>query len=195
VHIVCGIFIFYFFSGSVATGAGSVTGGGQLIMNMAFPRLLMPIAMVRTAFVRFLPTVPVLILFMLFGDAHWSFSMLLALVFLVLLTMFGAGMATFMATLQVYFRDTSSFLPYFLRIWLYVSPILFTTEQLEAAVPRRFLLFNPLFSLIGGWNQVLQEGIVPAWDMWLAAAVWAVIALVGGSLFFMSRERDFVVRL
>lgn len=196
VHIVCGIFIFYFFSGSVASGAGSVTGGGRLIMNMAFPRLLMPIAMVRTAFFRFLPTVPVLLLFMLFADIHWSFSMLLALVFLALLTLFSVGMAAFMATLQVYFRDTSSFLPYFLRIWLYVSPILFTVDKIEGRIPRPLLLiFNPLHSLIGGWNLILQQGVVPAWDMWLAAVVWSVVALVGGSLLFMSRERDFVVRL
>lgn len=195
VHIVCGIFIFYFFSGSVSSGAGSVTGGGRLIMNMAFPRLLMPIAMVRTAFFRFLPTMPVLLVFLLLEEPPWSPAMLLCLVFLVLLTLFSIGMAAFMATLQVYFRDTSSFLPYFLRIWLYVSPILMSRQLLESKVPRGILLCNPLFSLIGGWNQTIQEGTVPAWDMWLAAVVWSVVALVGGSLLFMSRERDFVVRL
>jgi hypothetical protein len=31
--------------------------------------------------------------------------------------------------------------------------------------------------------------------MWLGAAFWAVLAFVVGSLFFMSREREFVVRL
>ena len=44
---------------------------------------------------------------------------------IALLTIFAAGAAMFTATAQVYFRDLANFLPYFTRIWLYTSPILF----------------------------------------------------------------------
>jgi teichoic acid transport system permease protein len=152
-HIVCGIFIFYYVSGSITSGAGSVTGGGRLILNMAFPRLLMPMAAVRTAFFRFLPTVPVFLVIKAIAGADWSWTMLLGLVFLALITVFNVGMAAVFATLQVYFRDTSSFLPYVLRIWLYLSPVLWFPEQ----APERFQAFmvlNPLYSLIGGWTDL-----------------------------------------
>ena len=43
---------------------------------------------------------------------------------------FGAGAAMFAATAQVYFRDLTNFLPYFTRIWLYTSPILFYVEDI-----------------------------------------------------------------
>ena len=197
-HIVCGLFVFQLVAGGLQQGATSVTGGGRLIMNMAFPRLLMPLAAVRTAFFRFLPTVPVFLIIKAFTDEPWGVEMLLSIVFLLMITVFSFGLAAIMATLQVYFRDTSSFLPFFTRIWLYMSPVLWTIDDLTGtrkALEPLMLAFNPLFSLIGGWTELALLSTVPAPEVWLAGGAWAVIAAVGGSLLFMSREREFAVRL
>lgn len=196
-RIVGGIFIFYFFSGAVSTGAGSVTTGGRLILNMAFPRLLMPLAAVRTAFFRFLPTVPVYLVFHVVAGGAWTWMMPLGLVFLGLLTLFAMGMAAFMATVQVYFRDASSFLPYFLRIWLYISPVLWSPELAEGRFGHyaKLMVLNPLYSLIGGWTDLTLNGVMPSATIWIAATTWALVALVGGCLYFLSRERDFAVRI
>lgn len=193
-HIVGGLFVYFFVSGSISAGAGSVTGGGRLILNMAFPRLLMPLAAVRTAFFRFLPTLPVYVLISIFAGTKWSWNMLLGVVFLFLIVVFSIGMAAIMATLQVYFRDTTSFLPYFLRIWLYLSPILWFVEEAPARFDK-YMVLNPLFSLIGGWTDLTLRGSIPEPRIWIAAVVWAIVALVGGALIFMSRERDFAVRI
>ena len=61
------------------------------------------------------------------------------------------GLAALMATLQVYFRDASSFLPYVMRIWLYLSPVLWFADQAPAQFAK-YMVLNPLFSLIGGWT-------------------------------------------
>lgn len=196
-HICGGIFVFFFFSGSLATGAGSVTSGGRLILNMAFPRLLMPLAAVRTAFFRFLPTLPIFIIINALAQPPWSFTMLLGLVFLFFLVVFAYGMAAFFAAVQVYFRDTTSFLPYFLRIWLYLSPVLWFPYEARDRLGGLYdwMILNPLFSIIGGWSDLTLRSVVPEPKIWIAAAVWALVAFVGGSLFFMSRERDFAVRI
>ncbi|MCL1897211.1 MAG: ABC transporter permease [Micrococcales bacterium] len=195
--ICCGLFIFYMLSGSISSGAGAVTSGGSLITRLAFPRLLMPFAAVRTALYRFFPTVPVYFVLRAFTNSPWSWNMLLAVVFLFFTVIFSAGLAAMMATFQVYFRDTSSFLPYVIRIWLYLSPILWSVDKANFSNPlwqvERF--GNPLFSLIGGWNELLQNGTIPGWSSWVMAAVWALLSVTAGSLLFMSRERDFAVRL
>jgi ABC-type polysaccharide/polyol phosphate export permease len=107
---------------------------------------------------------------------------------------FGTGMALLLATAQVYFRDTNSFLPYVTRIWLYVSPVLWYPEQVP--VKLRFLeVFNPLFSLLGGWGDLVVKGELIPWTTWVVSAVWAFGTLLVGAIVFMSRERDFAVRL
>ncbi|WP_433164724.1 ABC transporter permease [Kribbella sp. CA-247076] len=194
VHLCAGLFAFYYFSGAMTTGASSVVGGGKLLMNMSFPRMLLPLSALRTAFFRFLPTLVVYGVIHLVMRQPLKWEMLLAPVFLLLLTIFAAGMAMIFAALQVYFRDTTSFLPYFVRIWLYLSPVLWFAEE---APPRfqAFIQLNPLYSLLGGWTDLLVRGTIPELDYWIGGTLWALAAFVAGALFFMSREREFVVRL
>ncbi|MGZ0149366.1 ABC transporter permease [Kribbella sp. WER1] len=193
-HMCGGLFAFYYFSGAMTAGAASVVGGGKLLLNQSFPRMLLPLSAVRTAFFRFVPTLVVyLIIHVLMRQKlHWQ--MLLAPIFLVMLTVFASGMGMIFAALQVYFRDTASFLPYFVRIWLYMSPVLWFAEQAPARL-KGFIQYNPLYPLLGGWTDLLVKGHVPDMKLWIAGAFWAVLAFAVGALFFMSRERDFVVRL
>jgi teichoic acid transport system permease protein len=169
-------------------------GGGKLLLNTSFPRLLMPFAAVRTAFFRFLPTIPVYLLFHILAGNPWNLGTLCAVAFLFFLTIFSLGIAAFFATVQVYFRDATSFLPYFNRIWLYASPVLWLIDSIGARF-RSLATINPLYSLLGGYSEALTEGHVPALSVWITAASWSVASLAIGSFYFMSRERDFAVRI
>lgn len=193
-HLTAGLFAFYFVSGCMSAGARSVIGSGSLIANMAFPRLLMPLSAVRTAFFRFLPPLVIYFVIHLATGQVWSWRMVLAAYFLGCMVLFGTGMAAIFATVQVYFRDTASFLPYFLRIWLYTSPILWFIEEVPARLAP-LMKFNPLYPVLGGYTDLLVRSSIPPLSIWLAAAAWSVVVAIVGSLFFMSREREFAVRL
>ena len=65
------------------------------------------------------------------------------------------------AAAQVYFRDLSNFLPYALRIWLYVSPVLYFADEVPGALPW-LLDVNPMGGLLTAWSDVLIEGQPPA---------------------------------
>ena len=82
------------------------------------------------------------------------------------------GLAAFFAALQVYFRDTSSFLPYFVRIWLYLSPVLWMPEQASARCRAGLLTLielNPMYSMLGGYTELHPGPRYPPLYMWLAA--------------------------
>jgi ABC-type polysaccharide/polyol phosphate export permease len=100
----------------------------------------------------------------------------------------------FAAAAQVYFRDLTNFLPYFTRVWLYMSPVLYYTEE----VPDRFrpiLAANPLYPLLGGLSDVVNRGEGLSLQYLAAGAAWAIGVFLAGTLFFISREREFAVRL
>lgn len=198
-HLCAGLFMFYFVAGSMTTGGQSVVGGGKLIMNTAFPRLLLPLSAVRTGFIRFLPTMLVYFAIHLLSGLSVGPTLLLALPILVLLVIFSIGLACLFGMLFVYFRDISSFLPYLNRIWLYLSPVILTVEQIQSKVSEHDLTWlahvNPLYSLLGMWTNVLAEGQAPTAEFWLAGTGWAVGTFVLGCLLFMSREREFAVRI
>ncbi len=193
-HLLAGLFAFYLVSGAMAGGASSVISASKIIMNTAFPRMLLPLSTVYVAVRKFVPTMAIFLLAAVISHLSFSWVQLLAIPMLVLIIVFATGLAMLLATLQVYFRDTTSFLPYFVRIWLYLSPVLYYPEN----VPEKLKILefaNPLFSLLGGWGDLLVRGELIPWSMWLQAFAWAFGTLIAGALVFMSRERDFAVRL
>src|SRR6476659_724619 len=193
-HLMAGLFAYYFVSNSLREGVKSVVKGGGLILNTAFPRALLPLSSVITAFMRFIPTIIVYLPVHIIAGLPFGFQMLWIFPIIALLTVLAAGLSMFVAAAQVYFRDLSSFLPYILRVWLYVCPVLYYANE----VPERYkwlLDVNPLAPLLTAWSDALNFGRAPAPRDIALGAAWAFALFVGGALFYVSRERDFAVRL
>jgi len=81
---------------------------------------------------------------------------------------------------------------------MYLSPVLWKPEALSDLLSRTTLTIiqlNPMYSMLGGYARLLQQPGYPPLYMWLTAAGWAIVVAVIGFLFFISREREFTVRL
>jgi teichoic acid transport system permease protein len=198
-HLTATLFAFGIIQSSITMGATSVTGSGKLLINTAFPRLLIPLSAVRTAFYRFLPTIPVYLAFQLvLGKVtSWHPMMLGAVYFLAMMVVFSMGLAAFFAALNVYFRDTAQFLPYFVRLWMYLAPVLWLPEMLDhfSRSLQLIIMANPLYPLLSGYAMMLQEHRMPPTWMWVSSAAWAFGAAIVGFWFFVTREREFAVRI
>jgi teichoic acid transport system permease protein len=193
-HLMAGLFAYYFVANAMREGVKSVVKGGRLILNTAFPRALLPLSSVITAFMRFVPTVVVYAPVHAIAGLPFDVELLWVFPIVAMLVVMAFGLAMLVAALQVYFRDLSSFLPYFLRIWLYASPVLYYASE----VPDRYqwlLDVNPLAPLLTAWSDVLDAGHTPAAGDLLLGGAWAVALFLAGALFFTSREREFAVRL
>jgi teichoic acid transport system permease protein len=193
-HLMLGLFAFRLVSMSVKQGARSVVGGGRLILNIAFPRSLLPLASVMTAFMRFIPTMIVYAVVHVIAGLPLGPQLLWALPIVALLLVLAAGAAMITAAVQVYFRDLRNILTYFLRIWLYASPVLYYADE----VPDRFrwiLAANPMYPLLGPLSDAVNLGENPSIGLLAWGAAWSVGMFIVGALFFISREREFAVRL
>jgi len=196
-HLTSALFAFRLCQNALSTGAKSVTGAGKVLLNTNFPRLLIPLSAVRTGFTRFLPTIPLYLLIHLLVGEKWRVTMIGGIFFLGCLLVFGMGLSALAATLTVYFRDFANFLPYIMRLWMYLSPVLWLPSQIKGKPPavQSLMEGNPMYTMLGGYSQLLQNGHVPALHVWATAAFWAIASVVVGFLFFISREREFAVRV
>ncbi|WP_088286800.1 ABC transporter permease [Kineosporia sp. A_224] len=193
-HIMAGLFLYYFFSSAVIGGAMSILSSSRLILNTAFPKMLLPISVVLVSFLRFLPSLGIYAVVHVLAGQPVRWQMLWGVVPLALVLVFATGLAMLLATVNLYFRDTKSFLPYTMRVWLYLSPVLWLPEQVRGSLA--FLRWaNPLFPLLGSWSEAVVEGRAPQAWMLGAGAAWAVVALLVGAWALLSREREFAVRL
>ena len=197
-QITSGLFLFFFITGGIQACATSVTNAGSLILNSNFPKLLLIFSNVYLAFRRFLPTMLVYLVIHIVYKKPWTLHLLWMPVIVLLGAIMSAGIGALMATWHVYFRDTAQFLPYFIRIWLYVSPVIWTaeffTQKFGETISQVMEVVNPLYAPLAMWADVLHGEPITAYQMLIALA-WATVLLVGGFLYFMSREREFAVRL
>jgi ABC-type polysaccharide/polyol phosphate export permease len=194
-HLLAGIFAYTFFSGGVSQAAGSVAGGGKLILNTAFPRLLLPWTQIVIAFFRFLPTVPVLMIILLINNRqHITWALLLTVPIFGLLVLFTAGLGFVCATVQVYNTDFKNLLPYLLRLGLYMTPILWFADGSSGA-KEKISTFNPLSSIFELWSDAIVRGEVGTPGTWLRALVYSLVFFVVGFVVYVSRERDYAVRI
>ncbi|MEA2124072.1 MAG: teichoic acid transport system permease protein [Solirubrobacteraceae bacterium] len=193
-HLLAGIFGYYLVSDALRDAVKSVTSGGRLILNSAFPRVLLPLASTITGLRRFLAAIFVYIPVHALSGLPVDAATLWVIPLLGLLVVLAAGFSMIVAAVQVYFRDLASFLPYLLRMWLYISPVLYFADD----VPERYkilLSINPLGQLLAAWSDVLHSASAPSLDSMVIACAWAFGTLIVGFLLFVSREREFAVRL
>lgn len=195
-HLVAGIFIFELVSTAGNRGATSIVRAGALINNTSFPRLLLPLTDILTAFRVFLPAMFIYAIFHFALNAPFYLAGLQAILALILLVMFASGLAMFASTAQVYFRDTQALMPFVLRLTMFLSPVLYFPEQAKALLDGRLLaIFNPVFCMVQIFSGSLVRGDTFDLWTWVIAIFWATASLVGGFWFLVSREGEFAARI
>jgi lipopolysaccharide transport system permease protein len=177
------------FSNAFSGAANSVTGNAAVISKVYFPRLIVPIAAVVATLVDFAVSLLLLLGLMVWYQVPLRVTLLTLPVFALaaLLAALAAGLWT--AALNVKYRDVRYVLPYVLQLWLFVSPVLYSTTL----IPERWATvyaMNPLVGIIRGFRWALFGGESPWMAMAASLAVSAVL-LIGGLVYFRRAEDEF----
>jgi ABC-type polysaccharide/polyol phosphate export permease len=193
-HLTASLFLFYLVSNSLTGGVKSVTAGQRLILNTAFPRIMLPISATIIALFKFIPTLLVFLVMRTIIGLPFGWEMLWAIPVFFITMLFALGVAITISCVNVYFRDITSFLPYLTRTLLYLSPILYEASSLSPKL-RALEIFNPLFPILDSWSKAVVHSQVPETSSMLQGLAWALGIFLVGTYFFLSREREFAVRL
>jgi len=191
--VVTGVFLFEFFSSSLSRGAKSVTGNRALVQSLAFPRLTLPLAEVIEGFLSLLPSLVVLFILLPFlghpPRLHW----LLMIPLLAIFTVFNAGVAMFVARVTVHVQDLTQFLPFVTRILFYTSGVLFNVDTIFKEYPWVLQLYNfhPIYQVLKIARSILMGNQTYDPMYWWYFSAWAVVAFVGGLLFFWVAEERY----
>ena len=193
-HLTATLFLFYLISNSLTGGVKAITSGQRLILNTSFPRVMLPFSATVIALFKFVPTLIVFAAIHLLIGLPYSWQMLWAIPIFMIALLMGLGMSILISCVNVYFRDVSSMLPYLTRSLLYLSPILYEASSVSDEI-KSLQIANPLFYLLDSWSRVVVYAEAPTTFGLLHSLIWALAIFIVGTYFFLSRERDFAVRL
>lgn len=188
VFYLSGYIVWQLFLQIVNSSANSLLGNIGIITKIYFPRLTLPLSTTIGAFIDFVISFIVLLVFLLAN--HYVISArYLVLPALVLLTMvFALGVGLLFGALMVVFRDTKNLLGFILQIWMFISPIMYPIS-IAPEKYRVFFYFNPLTGFIEAFRWVfLGTSSFPSLTNLAVSSIMAVILLVIGMMSFRSME-------
>jgi teichoic acid transport system permease protein len=192
-HLIMGVSFFYFTRDVLLGGAQSIQRHRMMVLNTGAPRGVFPVVALARATIDLIPTVIVYFMVHAVLRQPWGTSLFLLPFATVLLAMFSLGVGLMLAPAVVFVPDVGALLPYLVRIWMYVTPVMYAASEIPAGV-RPILSLNPLYPFFAMLESIVQ-GRVPDMGDVTASALWAVGALLVGTIVFLLRERDYAVRL
>jgi teichoic acid transport system permease protein len=195
--LVTGVFVFTFTQSSIMAGVRAISGNLGLVRALHFPRASLPISFALQQLQQLLFSMIVLFAVALGFGSYPRLSWLLILPVLVLQFLFNTGLALIVARLGAKTPDLAQLMPFILRTWMYMSGVMFSIHNMLVGRPEwvvRALQVNPAavymdlmrFALIKDYGAV---NLPP--HVWGIALFWAVVAFVGGFVYFWKAEERY----
>ncbi len=186
VFIIAALLPWNFCANSVSASVVSITGQSSLIKKVYFPREAIPIAVVLSNLINYLLALPAMFVLMLLLNAHFQPVVLLFPLIAFIQTLFLMGVALFLSSLNVFFRDTQVIVEVVLLGWFFLTPIFYRLSDIvDERLARLVRWLNPMASLVDFYRDIFYLGGMPGWDAIVRTLVTAFLVLLGGYLFFL----------
>lgn len=192
-YLVVGVFVFEFFFKSFGLGAKAIVGNVGLVRNVAFPRAILPVAIVLQSAFEMIPvTIVMYVILAIFGQTI-TWSWLLVPPILLMMLVFNIGVAMIAARLTVHFRDVTQVVPFISRIIFYSSGIFYQLDVVLDKHPQllQLALLNPVHNYIALVRGMVLEGATTSPELWWLGAGAAVVTFLFGLVFFWQAEERY----
>lgn len=186
-----GLLFWDYFSSSLNQVSNSLVSSQSVITKIYFPRIILPISSTLLGLVDFFFASIVFAVLMIYYKIVPGFAgvaLVIPMLLLSLITCLGIG--SFLAALNVKYRDVKAAIPFIIQIGLFLTPVIYPSSL----IPNRFhwlTNLNPMSSIINTMRAgLLHQGTIN-WGSLLISTLVAIIILVLGILYFRKAEREF----
>jgi lipopolysaccharide transport system permease protein len=181
--------LWIYVSTSVLAGANSLVESRELVQRVYFPRLIAPVSAAVPGLVDLAIAFCLLIVLMLAYGVSSGPAVLLTPLWIV------AAMAVILcvgvpfSALNVTYRDVRQVLPLLVQVWLFASPVVYSSSLVPGAWQYVYAL-NPMVTVLDGFRWSVAGAPPPGLEALVSLAV-VVTSLVLGLTYFAREERSF----
>lgn len=193
-YLIIGVFMFRFTSGSVVSGARSVSGNRTVVRAFSFPRATLPISVVVRELLTHIPTFITMFVLLLIIPPHapLTWKWLLFIPVLILQAVMNLGVGLLLARLVSRWNDVSNLIPFLMRMWLYLSCVFYGVERFaDNSVLLTLMHLNPMFCVLDITRNALLYDTFADPERWLVLGIWTFLALIVGFIMFWKAEESY----
>lgn len=188
--VYLGVLPWSFFAAAIANAGNSVVGSERLIAKVYFPRLAIPIAAVGAAVVDFCIAFGLLVVMMFwYGIAPTAQLLLLPPIFIII-ALIALGVGTFLAGLNVLYRDFRYVIPFMVQVWMFATPTIYMKPTISYTGVKALLYLNPMTGLIGAFRSACLGEQIQLMPL-AVSALASVVMFIVGCAYFRRLESSF----
>ncbi len=192
VFALSGLLIWNIFSNGLLNSANSMVTNANIIKKIYFPRLIIPMSAILTALVDFFFALIIYLFVIIYY--HQEVSILKLLLYLplgILITIVTTlGLGTFLAALNVKFRDFQYLIPFLIQFLLFANPVLYSSKAFTNPWINGIMKANPIASAIQLCRSVFTGQQVD-WQSVMLGSIVAILLLIVGVFTFRKTEAYF----
>lgn len=175
--LLSGIIPWTFFSTTLTTGTDALVNNFGILSKVPISISAFPLADACSSFVNFLLSLPALFIVAIVFRSYpqWSWLALPLIFFCLFLQSY--SLALLLAVSNVYLRDVRHLVTIVIQIWLYLTPILYSTSMIPAAY-RKWFYVNPLFAIFDSIHIVILKGNWPGPAEWGGIVGWTALMVI-----------------
>lgn len=182
--IFCAILPWKWFNTTLKDAATSVTARNTLIRQVQFPKVVLPAASVVAGTVSFIFGLVSLAALLLYYHSHISPWLVTLPLIAAVQFAFTFALAFFVAAANAFYRDVQNVLTHALRLWFYLSPALYSVDQVSSPSMQAILRLNPFTPIFESYRNIVYGHAPPDWaGLAVVLLVSLVLSLLGMGLF------------
>jgi lipopolysaccharide transport system permease protein len=186
---LAGLVPWTYFASYLQSASLSLSSNVSLVSKVYFPRLCLPTAAVLAGLVDLAVSLTVLVVVtLIYGSL--GVTVLVTPGLIVLVVMACLGPALWLSAINVRYRDVRQAVPFLLQVWLFVSPVAYSSTLIEGNL-RYLYALNPMVGVIEGFRWAFLGTARDIGTMLLISTCSSVALLVGGAYYFRRVERSF----
>lgn len=187
-----GLIIWNVFASGLSNAGNSMVSNANIIKKIYFPRLIIPMSAILVALFDFLMAFVVYIGLMLYFDMPFHFVKLIVFIpsSLLLTTITVFGMGSFLAALNVKYRDFRYIIPFLVQSLLFLTPVIYPVSIIKYDWAKYVIAINPMSSAVNLMRGAIIDKPVET-NMLIISCVSAIILFFIGLLYFRKTERYF----
>lgn len=182
------------FSNGLTQATTSLVGSSHLIKKVYFPRLIIPVASVLAGVVDFFLAFGVLLLMMLYFGILPTVNIFWLPVFLFMTVTASLAVSLWLSALNVEYRDIKYVIPFLSQIWLFATPIAYSSSLLSEPW-RTIYALNPMVGVVEGFRWALLGTETQPGPMAIVSLIASLVFLVTGAYYFRLMEKNFADRV
>ena len=148
VVLLLGIVIFTFFAEATGGAVTSLVDRENMVRKIHFPRMVIPLAVVLTAYFNLLLNLVAVAIFATAQGIEPRLSWLQFPVLVLILGIWAVGLAMLLSALFVRFRDVQPIWEVVVQAAFYASPVIYPIEEIPKPEWGRIVMCNPLATIL-----------------------------------------------